>query len=99
MDPPLLDILYDLQVLTNHDAPFEVISGFRSAATNAMSRRSSNGVAEHSQHLLGKAIDVRLAGYSTRSLSEYARSLARGGVGFYARSDFVHVDTGRVRFW
>jgi uncharacterized protein YcbK (DUF882 family) len=64
-----------------------------------MLHRKSSGVAEHSQHLLGKAIDVRLSGYSTRRLGEYARSLARGGVGFYANSDFVHLDTGSVRFW
>ncbi|HMD74558.1 MAG TPA: DUF882 domain-containing protein [Steroidobacteraceae bacterium] len=99
MDPQLLDILYDLQVLADRDAPFEVISGYRSPATNAMLHRNSNGVAEHSQHLLGKAIDVRLSGYSTRQLSGHARALARGGVGFYASSDFVHIDTGRVRNW
>jgi uncharacterized protein YcbK (DUF882 family) len=99
IDPLLLDILYELQALTGHDAPFEVISGYRSPATNTMLHRKSSGVAEHSQHLLGKAIDVRLSGYSTRRLGEYARSLARGGVGFYAASDFVHLDTGRVRFW
>jgi uncharacterized protein YcbK (DUF882 family) len=99
IDPQLLDILYDLQVRADHDAPFEVISGFRSPATNAMLHRNSNGVAEHSQHLLGKAIDVRLSGYSTRLLSAHARALSRGGVGFYSSSDFVHVDTGRVRYW
>ena len=99
IDPPLLDILYDLQSLANHDAPFEVISGYRSPQTNAMLHRSSSGVAEHSQHILGKAIDIRLGGFSTRTLSAYARSLSRGGVGFYASSDFVHIDTGRVRFW
>jgi uncharacterized protein YcbK (DUF882 family) len=99
IDPPLLDILYDLQTLADHDAPFEVISGYRSPQTNAMLHHNSSGVAEHSQHILGKAIDVRLSGYSTRKLSEYARSLSRGGVGFYASSDFVHVDTGRVRYW
>jgi uncharacterized protein YcbK (DUF882 family) len=59
----------------------------------------SSGVAEHSQHLLGKAIDVRLGGYSTRRLGEQARTLARGGVGYYPASDFVHLDTSRVRFW
>jgi uncharacterized protein YcbK (DUF882 family) len=64
-----------------------------------MLHRNSSGVAEHSQHLLGKAIDVRLSGYSTRRLSEHARALALGGVGFYASSDFVHIDTGRVRSW
>ena len=99
IDPPLLDILFDLQTLANVEGPFEIISGYRSPATNAMLRRRSSGVAEHSQHLLGKAIDVRLSGYSTRDLGEHARTLARGGVGFYARSDFVHVDTGPVRFW
>jgi uncharacterized protein YcbK (DUF882 family) len=99
IDPQLLDILYDLQVRADHDAPFEVISGYRSPATNAMLHRNSSGVAEHSQHLSGKAIDVRLGGFSTRLLGEHARALARGGVGFYAISDFVHVDTGRVRYW
>jgi uncharacterized protein YcbK (DUF882 family) len=99
IDPPLLDILYDLHTLADHDAPFEVISGYRSPRTNAMLHHNSSGVAEHSQHMLGKAIDVRLGGYSTRQLSEYARSLSRGGVGFYASSDFVHVDTGWVRHW
>jgi uncharacterized protein YcbK (DUF882 family) len=99
IDPRLLDILYDLQVLADRDAEFEVISGYRSPATNAMLHRLSSGVAEHSQHLLGKAIDVRLSGYSTRRLSGHARALSRGGVGFYASSDFVHIDTGRVRYW
>ncbi len=99
MDPQLLDILWNLQVLADRDEPFEIISGYRSPLTNAMLHRRSNGVAEHSQHLLGKAIDLRLSGYSTRRLGEHARSLARGGVGFYEASDFVHVDTGRVRFW
>jgi uncharacterized protein YcbK (DUF882 family) len=99
IDPPLLDVLYQLQMRANHDGAFEIISGYRSPATNAMLRRQSHGVAEHSQHLLGKAIDIRLAGYPTRNLAEHARSLALGGVGFYPNLDFVHVDTGRVRFW
>jgi uncharacterized protein YcbK (DUF882 family) len=99
IDPALLDILYDLQVRTGRDAPFEIISGYRSPTTNAMLRSRSSGVAEHSQHLLGKAIDVRLSGFPTRTLGEHARALARGGVGFYAQSDFVHIDTGRVRCW
>jgi uncharacterized protein YcbK (DUF882 family) len=99
IDPALLDILYDLKVRADRDACYEIISGYRSPATNALLRSRSSGVAEHSQHLLGKAIDVRLAGFPTKALSEHARALARGGVGFYAHSDFVHVDTGRVRFW
>lgn len=99
IDPSLLDFLYDLQIRADHDAYFEVISGYRSPATNTMLHRKSSGVAERSQHILGKAIDVRLSGYSTRRLSNDARSLARGGVGFYAKSDFIHIDTGHVRFW
>lgn len=99
IDPALLDILFDLQTLANRDGPYEVISGYRSPATNAMLHRSSEGVALHSMHLEGRAIDVRLRGCSTAKLAECARSLRRGGVGFYARSDFVHVDTGRVRVW
>jgi uncharacterized protein YcbK (DUF882 family) len=99
IDPALLDILYDLQSRADRDAPFEVISGYRSPTTNAMLHRLSSGVAEHSQHLLGKAIDVRLSGYPTLNLCTHARTLARGGVGFYPSSDFIHVDTGSVRFW
>lgn len=99
IDPPLLDILYELQLLADRDATYEIISGYRSPMTNAMLRGKSHGVAERSQHLLGKAIDVRLSGFPTRQLGEYARSLARGGVGFYASSDFIHLDTSRVRFW
>jgi uncharacterized protein YcbK (DUF882 family) len=99
IDPALLDLLYALQERADHDAPYEIISGYRSPATNAMLRGRSSGVAEHSQHLLGKAIDIRLGGYATRSLGEHARALGRGGVGYYAVSDFVHVDTGSIRFW
>jgi uncharacterized protein YcbK (DUF882 family) len=99
IDPGLLDILYELQQRAGRDATYEIISGYRSPATNAMLHRRSSGVAEHSQHLLGKAIDVRLSGFPTNELGEHARAIARGGVGFYAQSDFVHIDTGRVRFW
>ena len=99
MDTGLLDILYDLQVLADRDSTFEIISGFRSPATNAQLRAKSGGVAEKSLHMQGKALDIRLTGFSTKKLHEYAMSLRRGGVGFYGSSDFVHVDTGRVRFW
>lgn len=99
IDPGVLDILFGLQVLADRSAVFEVISGYRSPATNEMLRRTSEGVAHHSMHLLGQAIDVRLEGFPTARLATLARSLGRGGVGFYPASDFVHVDTGRVRFW
>lgn len=99
IDPSLLDILFDLQVLAGRDASFEIICGYRSPATNALLRRTSSGVAENSLHLVGQAIDVRLSGFSTHKLSALARDLGRGGVGFYGASDFVHIDTGRVRSW
>ena len=99
IDPALLDVLFELQVRADRDEAFEVISGYRSPVTNAMLHTRSEGVAVHSMHLEGRAVDVRLPGYVTRDLAEHARALRLGGVGFYARSDFVHVDTGRVRFW
>ena len=99
MDPALLDLLFELRTKVGSQLAFHVISAYRSPKTNAMLRRSSSGVAEHSMHMLGKAIDVRLESYPTDRLAEAARSLRRGGVGYYRASDFVHVDTGRVRYW
>lgn len=99
IDPGVLDILFELQVRMNRDAPYQVISGYRSPKTNEALRKHSNGVAEHSLHMQGKAIDVRVGGFPTRSLHELALRMGRGGVGFYPASDFVHLDCGRVRFW
>lgn len=99
IDPLVLDRLYLLQSAAGGSEPFQVISGYRSAATNAALREKSTGVAEHSLHLEGRAIDVRLPGVATAQLARLARQQAGGGVGFYRVSDFVHVDTGRVRIW
>ena len=99
IDPGVLDILADLRTLADHDATYEVICGYRAPATNALLRQHSDGVAEHSLHMQGRAIDVRLAGFPTARLHELALGMQRGGVGFYPRSDFVHLDNGRVRFW
>ena len=99
IDTGVLDILADLRVLADRDEPYEVISGYRSPLTNAALHRHSSGVAEHSLHLQGRAIDVRLPGFPTHRLRELALGMGRGGVGFYARSDFVHLDNGRVRYW
>jgi uncharacterized protein YcbK (DUF882 family) len=99
IDPTLLDILFDLRTLADQDQPFEVISGYRSPKTNAYLRRHSSGVAEHSLHIQGRAIDVRMSGVSTRKLRDLALGMRRGGVGFYPASDFVHLDNGRVRRW
>jgi len=99
IDPALLDVLFELRTKVGSERAFHVISAYRSPKTNEMLRRSSDGVAEHSMHMLGKAIDIRLESFPTDRLAEVARSLRRGGVGYYHASDFVHVDTGRVRYW
>jgi len=99
IDPGVLDILCDLRTQAGREAAFEVICGYRSPQTNALLHSRSSGVAEHSLHLQGRAIDVRLSGFSTARLHQLALGMNRGGVGFYAASDFVHVDNGRVRHW
>jgi uncharacterized protein YcbK (DUF882 family) len=99
IDPDLFDYLYAAQRATGSRGVFEVISGFRSPATNRMLRRASTGVARRSLHTRGKAIDVRLTDIDTAKLRDAALALRRGGVGYYRKSDFVHLDTGRVRSW
>ncbi len=99
IDPNLFDLLHDLRRATGTRGPFQVISGYRSPATNHRLRAAGRGVAEGSLHLRGKAIDVRLGDVSTAVLRDAAKELSRGGVGYYRESDFVHVDTGRVRVW
>jgi uncharacterized protein YcbK (DUF882 family) len=99
IDPQLLDQLHLVAGLTRTNAPYEVISGYRSPATNDFLRRRSGGVAEHSLHLEGRAIDIRLADVPLSDLRDAAASLRAGGVGFYPQSRFVHLDTGRVRRW
>jgi len=98
IDPRLLDTLCALGLACG-GGTFEIISGYRSPGTNAMLRRASTGVAEHSLHTVGHAIDVRLVGTPTARLRDAAMVLGRGGVGYYPGSDFVHLDIGRVRTW
>ncbi|MFP4246776.1 MAG: YcbK family protein [Halochromatium sp.] len=100
IDPKLYDILFDIkQALSHDDAVFEIVSAYRSPKTNALLRRTSSGVAKRSLHMTGKAIDVRLGDLPTRTIRDVAVRLGRGGVGYYSRSDFVHLDTGNVRQW
>jgi len=99
IEPRLLDYLHTVQCALECDAPFEVISGYRSPVTNDMLHRTTNGVATRSLHMDGRAIDVRLPGVRTARLRETAAALRLGGVGFYPDSGFVHLDTGRVRQW
>ena len=102
IDPKLFDLLHDLSTALDTDAPFHIISGYRSPVTNSMLRArggAHTGVATTSLHMVGKAIDIRLPGVQLKTLREAAASLKRGGVGYYPSSNFVHVDTGRVRYW
>jgi len=99
IDKELLDLLHGLSGLTETSRPFQVISGYRSPATNAMLRQKSEGVAGRSLHMQGMAIDIRLADVPLAKLRKAALAVGRGGVGYYPASNFVHVDTGRVRFW
>ena len=99
IDPALLDLLHRLAAMTDTSKPFQVISGYRSPATNEMLRHRSEGVAAGSLHMVGQAIDIRLGDIPLAKLRRAALEARRGGVGYYPASDFVHVDTGRVRMW
>jgi uncharacterized protein YcbK (DUF882 family) len=99
IDPDLLDLLWALRQRLESTAPIQVVCGYRSPETNTMLRRRSYGVARNSLHMQGMAIDLRVPGRSLRTLRLAAMSLRRGGVGYYPASDFVHVDTGSVRYW
>ena len=99
IDPALMDHLFDAAHALGVEPRFSVISGYRSPATNARLHEHSPGVASHSLHIEGRAIDVRLARVDCASLASRAREMQRGGVGYYRASDFVHLDTGRFRVW
>ncbi|WP_441985978.1 DUF882 domain-containing protein [Microvirga sp. 2YAF29] len=99
MDPRLFDILWEVYRESGSRQPIHIISSYRSPETNSALRRRSSGVAENSQHMLGKAMDIRLPDVTTERLREIAMKMQYGGVGYYASSGFVHVDTGNVRAW
>ena len=99
IDVNLLDLLTELHRKTGSKQPFQIISGYRSPKTNTMLNAESSGVAKRSMHLDGKAIDIRLSDVPLKELHSAAVGMKRGGVGMYVASNFVHVDTGRVRYW
>ena len=99
IDPRLMDIIFVLQSRLENSRPYEVLSGYRSPKTNKMLRDRSIGVAKRSLHMQGQAIDLRLPGTRLKNLRKQASHLQAGGVGYYSRSQFIHLDTGRVRQW
>ncbi|MFK7733926.1 MAG: DUF882 domain-containing protein [Pseudomonadales bacterium] len=99
IDPRLFELLNTLRESVGSTADFEVISGYRSPQTNQSLAEAGRQVARKSQHILGKAIDIRLPGTSLETLHKAAVALKLGGVGLYPENDFIHVDLGRVRYW
>lgn len=99
IDPRTIDILYVVQRSLDTNEPFQILSGYRSPRTNAMLSRVSYGVARHSLHMTGQAIDVRMTGKTARNIRDCAKKLQAGGVGFYPKSNFVHLDSGVFRTW
>jgi uncharacterized protein YcbK (DUF882 family) len=99
-DPRLYDILSDLTASVGHPgSEIDIVCGYRTTSTNAALRAHTTGVAKNSLHVQAEAIDLRMPGVNTLRLRKAALALARGGVGYYPHSDFIHVDTGRVRQW
>jgi uncharacterized protein YcbK (DUF882 family) len=99
IDPKLMDYLVDVADRLGVSPAFAVISGYRSPETNERLHERSSGVSQHSLHMQGRAIDVRMSGVDCRDLAAHAEGLKQGGVGFYRGSDFVHLDTGAFRTW
>jgi uncharacterized protein YcbK (DUF882 family) len=99
IDPRLLDLLHTIHQTLDTSQPFNLISGYRTPATNAMLAARSEGVARHSMHIEGRAADINVPDRQLSILQRVALALQFGGVGYYPQSGFVHVDTGRVRHW
>ncbi|BBK44504.1 hypothetical protein STVA_45240 [Allostella vacuolata] len=99
IDPKLIELMHAIQMRIGGQKPLEIVSAYRSPHTNEMLREAGYGVAENSYHLLGKAVDIRVPGYRVSQLSRMAKSMRRGGVGTYGSGNFLHIDTGPVRYW
>lgn len=99
IEPPLIDLMARLHQRLGTREPFQIISGYRSPATNAMLAATTEGVAGNSLHIQGMAVDIRVPGRALVKVHRAAVMMRAGGVGYYPRSGFVHVDAGRVRYW
>ncbi len=99
MDPRAIDIITLVHRQLGADRPYDILSGYRSPHTNAALRANSEGVAKRSLHMSGQAIDVRLSDINAKHIREAAVNLSAGGVGYYPKSGFVHLDSGAFRTW
>ena len=99
IDPHLIDLVHMLHGRVRSSTPLHIVCGYRSPETNAMMHEISAGVAVHSMHIQGKAMDIRLPGTHLRTLKQTALALNMGGVGYYPEDDFLHIDTGAKRHW
>ena len=99
IDIHLLDLLSAISTKLHPKEPFTVISGYRSPKTNALLRKRGSGAAKNSYHIKGQAVDIRLPGYKTSALRRAAHKLKKGGVGYYPKRRFVHIDVGPIRYW
>jgi Uncharacterized protein conserved in bacteria len=99
IDPKLLDILWSIQRTMGSKGVYEVISGYRSPATNRILRKGHPGVASQSLHMKGKAVDIRFSGAKLSQIHQCAVAMRSGGIGYYPRDGFVHLDTGQFRTW
>jgi uncharacterized protein YcbK (DUF882 family) len=99
MDVHLMDYVYAVAEAVNPHATVEIISAYRTPKTNQWLRSKSTNVAKKSLHMEGRAMDIRIHGHEPEEVAEVARRMKRGGVGLYIKSGFVHLDTGRPRFW
>jgi uncharacterized protein YcbK (DUF882 family) len=99
IDPKLVDLMAELSRKIGTRHPFEIVSGYRSLETNNKLLKTSNKVAKNSYHIKGKAVDLYLPNIPLKKLHQAAISMRKGGVGYYPKSGFIHIDTGRVRRW
>ncbi|SFN61007.1 YcbK family protein [Xenorhabdus japonica] len=99
IDPKLFDQIYLLQMMMGINKPIQLVSGYRSLLTNNTLRQASGGVAKHSYHTRGQAMDFHIDGVQLTHIRKAALKMKAGGVGFYPKSHFIHIDTGPVRTW
>ncbi len=99
IDPMVIDFMHSVYVQLGTAEPIQILSGYRSPETNAWLAKKSGNVARNSLHMQGRAIDFRVPGHSASQLRKLALGTRRGGVGYYRKSDFIHIDTGEFRHW